>query len=83
MGFLRRLFGGSDTTEDASADDLGSGADPEADEREHEVTVLREEQQRMDDLARRQLRYADYAWTPPAEGGTRRADDGDAPDRAD
>jgi hypothetical protein len=31
----------------------------------------------LDDLARRQLRYADYAWEPPAQGGERRADDTD------
>lgn len=32
----------------------------------------------MDELTRRQLRYASYSWTPPAEGGERRADDEDA-----
>ena len=30
------------------------------------------------DLQQRQLRYAEYAWEPPAQGGTRRADDEDA-----
>jgi hypothetical protein len=39
--------------------------------------VLRGEQERLDDLAQRQLRYAQYAWQPPAQGGERRADDGD------
>ena len=29
------------------------------------------------DLAQRQLRYAAYAWQPPAQGGERRADDED------
>jgi hypothetical protein len=49
----------------------------EADERSHELEVLREEQARLDELAQRQLRYADYAWTPPRQGGDRRADDQD------
>ena len=52
-------------------------AELEADEREHELDVLRAEQERLDDLAQRQLRYASYAWQPPAQGGERRADDGD------
>jgi hypothetical protein len=52
----------------------------ESDERERERLVVREEHERLDELARRQLRYADYAWQPPAQGGERRADDaeGDA-----
>jgi hypothetical protein len=33
------------------------------------------ENERLDDLRRRQLKYADKAWTPPAQGGERRADD--------
>jgi hypothetical protein len=76
MGFLRRLLGGGDraTTTHAPADAL----EAEAAEREHELEILREEQERMDELTRRQLRYASYAWTPPAEGGERRADDEDA-----
>ena len=39
--------------------------------------MLRSEQERLDELAQRQLRYADYAWQPPAKGGERRADDGE------
>jgi hypothetical protein len=39
--------------------------------------VLREDQARFDELAQRQLRYAEYAWQPPAQGGERRADDAD------
>jgi hypothetical protein len=52
----------------------------ESDERERERLVVREEHERLDELARRQLRYADYSWQPPAQGGERRADDaeGDA-----
>ena len=52
-------------------------AEMDADEQAHELDVLRTEQERLDDLAQRQLRYADYAWQPPAQGGERRADDGD------
>ena len=76
MGFLRRLLGGesglppgeTQPPEDAAAAD---------DERARDLELLREEQDRLDDLARRQLRYADYAWEPPAQGGERRADDTD------
>jgi hypothetical protein len=54
----------------------GSAADDEA-AREREL--LLEEAHRLDnDLIQRQMRYADRAWTPPAQGGTRRADDEDA-----
>ena len=76
MGFLRRLLGGGETASPAQAEPVDP-AEVEAEERAHELEVLREEQERLDDLARRQLRYADYAWTPPAQGGERRADDGD------
>ena len=50
----------------------------EDDERARDLELLREDQDRLDDLALRQLRYAEYAWEPPAQGGERRADDGDA-----
>jgi hypothetical protein len=45
--------------------------------------LARAEQDRLDDLSQRQLRYAAYAWQPPRQGGERRADDDDAegPDR--
>ena len=33
------------------------------------------EQERLDELQQRQLRYASYAWQPPDQGGERRADD--------
>ena len=84
MGFLRRLFGWDDTANprkeiesDLAEPDL---ADLDASEREHELEVLRAEQDRLDELTQRQLRYADYAWQPPAQGGERRADDEDATD---
>ena len=84
MGFLRRIFGGGrgDDNDDASTkrvdDDAEKGsADPDAEEREHELSLLREEAGRLDELTQRQLKYADHAWQPPAQGGERRADDGD------
>jgi len=52
-----------------------------ADERQYELDLLRSEQERLDDLAQRQLRYADYAWEPPRQGGERRAEDADEPER--
>jgi hypothetical protein len=72
VGFLRRLLGGpSGPTEPVDTTDL------DAEERAHELDVLRAEQDRLDELTRRQLRYAEYAWEPPAQGGDRRADDAD------
>lgn len=48
-----------------------------ADEVERERALLRADAKRLDDdLLQRQLRYADRAWTPPRQGGERRADDG-------
>ncbi|HEY7702519.1 MAG TPA: hypothetical protein VIB02_09430 [Candidatus Limnocylindrales bacterium] len=82
MGFLRRLLGGPHEEVDApsSPDSPPAPAVTESDERERERLVVREEHERLDELARRQLRYADYSWQPPAQGGERRADDaeGDA-----
>ena len=91
MSFLRRLFGGdgpatpAPETVDAGDAQRQTGALSEADaeidadadtaERRRELDLLREEQARLDDLAQRQLRYARYAWQPPAEGGERRAED--------
>lgn len=80
MDKLRRWIGGGarpTTTE-------GPPADPsaiDADERQHELDLLRGEQERLDELAQRQLRYADHAWEPPRQGGDRRAEDHDASDR--
>ncbi|HET8786744.1 MAG TPA: hypothetical protein VFM38_13980 [Candidatus Limnocylindrales bacterium] len=84
MGFLRRLLGG----DAGAAENATPVADPaqatqhavtaDEEERARELEVLREDQARLDDLARRQLRYAEYAWQPPAQGGERRADDTDS-----
>ena len=55
------------------------GAEPEldAEELDRELNLLREEQRRVGELGQRQQRYARFAWQPPAEGGTRRADNPD------
>jgi hypothetical protein len=64
------------TGADADAEvDAEVDADADTAERQRELDLLREEQARLDDLAQRQLRYARYAWQPPAEGGERRAED--------
>jgi hypothetical protein len=85
MGFLRRLLGG-DRDGDASADEAGESdhsdeaskpVDVDAEERARELELARFDQDRVDDLVRRQQRYADRSWTPPAQGGDRRSDDGD------
>jgi hypothetical protein len=55
----------------------------EAEERARELDLLKQEQARLDELAQRQMRYADYAWEPPAQGGDRRADDADPDGEAD
>jgi hypothetical protein len=78
MGFLRRLLGGDrgapPEPPSRSADDPASA---DAEERARDLELLREDQERLDELTRRQLRYAEYAWEPPAQGGERRADDED------
>lgn len=82
MGFLRRIFGGSSGQSGSSADGPPSSQpedpiDADAAERAYELEIARAEQDRLDDLTQRQLRYADYAWEPPRQGGERRADDGE------
>jgi hypothetical protein len=77
MGFLKRLFGASsETGQDATAP--ATPAELDAEERAHELELAHSEQDRLSDLQQRQLKYAEYAWEPPAQGGTRRADDEDA-----
>ena len=83
MGFLKRLLGGGDRQSDASAAAEAAPSAPtspaelEAEERAHELEMLRAEQERLDELTQRQLRYEKYAWQPPAQGGERRAEDND------
>ena len=77
MGFLRRLLGGERTS--TAADDAEpDAADPAPDDEALDAEVLRTEDARLDELRLRQVRFARYAWRPPAQGGTRRADDGPA-----
>lgn len=73
MGFLRRLLGGSGPGTDDSAPIDGAAIDEEERARELELALF--DQERIDDLVRRQQRYADRSWRPPAQGGPRRADD--------
>ena len=72
MGFLRRLLGDGDPATAA----IDPGALDE-EERERELELARFEQERANDLIRRQQRFATRSWTPPAQGGERRADDAD------
>jgi hypothetical protein len=80
VNFLRRLLGRPDDAEPTAgpppADPQPAVSADEAEQR-HEREVLRAEAERLDELQQRQLRYADYAWEPPAQGGERRADDED------
>jgi hypothetical protein len=78
MGFLRRLLGDRDAPDVPEAAPVDP-AELDAAEREHELDILRADQERLDELAQRQLKYARYAWQPPAQGGERRADDADKP----
>jgi hypothetical protein len=84
VGFLRRILGSGERAKADGADE-GTPAAPPADaatideeERARELELARFDQDRLDDLVRRQQRYADRSWTPPAQGGERRSDDGDA-----
>jgi hypothetical protein len=84
MGFLRRLLGGdrepAPTGEDRDGDAPPPG-EPAAgdDETARHRDLLRAEAERLDhDLLQRQLRYADRSWTPPRQGGDRRAGDEEA-----
>jgi hypothetical protein len=78
MGFLRRLLGGGETTGDEREATPVDPAELDAAEREHELEMLRADQERLDELTQRQLRYAKYAWEPPAQGGEKRAEDNDS-----
>jgi hypothetical protein len=80
VGFLRRVFGG-DRQDDDAAEPAAPPADAatiDAEERARELELARFDQDRIDDLIRRQQRYADRSWTPAAQGGERRSGDEDA-----
>lgn len=86
MKAFRRLLGGAaepdgeDTTAAPSPTSTAAtgSASPDDEERQYELELGREEARRMDELQQRQLRYTKYSWTPPAQGGERRADDEEA-----
>jgi hypothetical protein len=84
VSFLKRLFGGGEPG--TPAEPAPPPLDPAAaldEENARDRELLREDAKRLDDdLLQRQLRYSDRSWTPPAQGGPRRADDaeGDGPE---
>ena len=74
-----------DDREDDHAREATSAPGPSAavsardEEQARDRELLREEARRLsDDLIQRQLRYADRSWTPPPQGGERRAEDDDS-----
>ena len=78
MGFLRRLLGAPSAERDSpegAGDEVMDDAAVDAAEQAYQRDLLRGEQERMTELTRRQLRYADHAWRPPDQGGPRRSDD--------
>lgn len=75
MGFLRRFLGGKPIEQEPAAP-VGD-AEADAAEQAYQRDLLRGEHERMTDLQRRQLRYSQYAWQPPDQGGERRSDDTD------
>jgi hypothetical protein len=77
MSFLKRLLGG-ETAEPPTTEPPATAAELEEAERRYELEIAREEARRLSELQQRQLKYADRAWTPPRQGGERRADDEDA-----
>ena len=82
MGFLKRLFGGAGARSgDSTTSDPAEPVDVDAAERDRDLELARGEQDRLDELSQRQLRYAKYAWQPPRQGGDRRADDDESADR--
>ena len=74
MGILRRLLGRA-AEEGAGVPAPEALVDLDAEERARDLELMQAEAERLDELQQRQRRYADYAWTPPPQGGERRADD--------
>ena len=76
MSFLRRVFGGGSGGDAGRPDDGAAAGAPEVDDIERDRQLAREDAERTsDEFLARQLRFADRKWTPPAQGGSRRADD--------
>ena len=82
MSFLRRVFGGgSGSDAGRPVDAAAADAAPQVDDAERDRQLVREDAERTsDELIARQLRFADRKWTPPAQGGSRRADDAEGSD---
>src|SRR3954452_5351084 len=80
MGFLKRIFARDEPAATTADVETPAKADPDGIEGAYDLDLARAEQDRLDELSQRQLRYAEYAWQPPKQGGDRRADDGDAAD---
>jgi len=84
MKAFRRLLGGGPETNGEhtaaapSPTSAAGSASAEDEERQYELDLAREEARRLDELQQRQLRYTNYSWSPPAQGGERRADDEEA-----
>ena len=80
MSFLRRLLGGADRPDpERAVHPAPTPGEIVADEQARDRELLRADAERLsDELLQRQMRYADRSWTPPAQGGQRRADDEDA-----
>jgi hypothetical protein len=74
VSFLRRLLGRGADGEAAPDAEPESSLTPDEEERAHELELARFEQERTTDLMRRQQRYGDRSWTPPAQGTAKRAD---------
>ncbi|HET7829809.1 MAG TPA: hypothetical protein VFL03_09615 [Candidatus Limnocylindrales bacterium] len=76
MSFLKRLFGGSSDDRRTIPDEPPLAIDLLEEEQARDRELLRADAERLDDeLIQRQMRYAQHAWTPPAQGTDRRADD--------
>ena len=74
MSFLRRLLGRPEGDRETAPDGETESLTPDEEERAHELELARFEQERTTDLMRRQQRYGDRSWTPPAQGTSKRSD---------
>ena len=78
MSFLRRVFGGGASRavgDSAAAGPAGPALDDVDDDARDRALRAEDARRLSNELLARQLRYADRSWTPPAQGGPRRADD--------
>ena len=73
MGFFKRLLGAGPDGAEADGSPPPTQEQLDEEERAHELELARFEQDRTSDLVRRQQRYSDKSWTPPAQGGEIRA----------